>query len=230
VLIIRTQRISAVNKKIPVWDLPTRLFHWTLVATFLFSWWSAENRYMEWHIRSGICVLALIVFRLIWGFVGSSTARFKNFVRTPAYVIRYALSPKESSHMPGHNPLGGYSVIAILLIFTVQVSTGLIAIDIDGLDSGPLSYMVTFEQGRTASEVHRFTFNFLLIASSIHVIAISFYFLGCGKNLVLPMIVGKAPVKDEATPPFAPGNRYWLAAALSISIALAWWLDAAPGG
>ena len=125
-------------RAVKVWDIPTRLFHWLLVALFAFSWWSAENDEMAWHYRSGIVLVSLLVFRVIWGFVGGSTARFARFVKSPGKVLAY-LRQQDAAPPLGHNPVGGYSVVALLLALIVQTGTGLFATDIDGLESGPLS-------------------------------------------------------------------------------------------
>ena len=147
-----------------IWDLPLRLFHWLLVALIAFSWWSGEEHYMEWHRLSGYGILALLVFRLWWGFTGSRTARFSQFVRGPAAVLAYAKTLFSSARhtADGHNPLGGWSVIAMLLAIAAMVVAGLFAVDVDGWESGPLAYWVSFEQGRSAAEFHETVFNVIM--------------------------------------------------------------------
>ena len=107
-----------------VWDLPTRIFHWLLVVLLGFSWWSAENHHMDWHRISGIIVFGLIVFRILWGLFGTSTARFSQFLKGPRTVWSY-VRPSGSARTVaiGHNPLGGWSVIAMLLLLCVQVGS-----------------------------------------------------------------------------------------------------------
>ena len=97
-----------------VWDLPTRLFHWLIVLLVGFSWWSAETGNMDWHYRSGLTALVLLVFRLLWGFIGGSTARFSQFLRSPGAVITYLREPAGPLR-GGHNPLpaGGVAVNGI---------------------------------------------------------------------------------------------------------------------
>ena len=116
--------------KLPIWDLPIRLFHWVLVGLIAFSWWSAEYHYDDLHIWSGIAVLTLLIFRFLWGVFGSSTARFASFVRGPRAVFGYLRGQWRGI---GHNPLGALSVIALLGLVTVQTVLGLIASDEDGL-------------------------------------------------------------------------------------------------
>lgn len=113
----------------PVWDIFIRLFHWILAASILFAWWSVEQggNWMDWHMRAGYLVLALILFRLIWGFIGTSHARFADFVRSPGATLNYtrALLGRREPHYSGHNPLGGWMVVILLLLCLVQAGTGL---------------------------------------------------------------------------------------------------------
>lgn len=207
-----------------VWDLWTRLFHWLIVALVGFSWWSAETGHMDWHYKSGLSALILLVFRLIWGVIGSSTARFANFVRSPAAVIGYLRRPKESVHAAGHNPLGGYSVILMLLTLILQVGTGLFAGDTDGLESGPLSYLVTFDQSRVAAKVHHLSFTVLQLLVLLHVVAIIYYRLR-GRRLIAPMITGR----DNQLAPDAGEMRSASVVrafvALAIALAIGWWVS-----
>lgn len=208
-----------------VWDLPVRLFHWVLVVLIGFSWWCAENYHMDWHRLSGQAVLFLIAFRLIWGVVGSDTARFAYFVKGPG-AIRAYLTDKQAPASVGHNPLGGWSVIAMLAILGTQVVSGLFAVDIDGIESGPLSHLVDFDQGRLASAIHGVCFTVLQGLIVLHVLAVVFYLAVRRRNLIGPMVTGsfatQAPIAVRRAGPLA------LLVALSLSAALAWWLFAEP--
>ncbi|HEX7752047.1 MAG TPA: cytochrome b/b6 domain-containing protein [Novosphingobium sp.] len=216
--------------RVRVWDLPTRLFHWLLVALFAVSWWSAENREMEWHYRSGTLLLMLLAFRLVWGVIGGSTARFSHFLPTPRRLLTHFQADPEGTVRAGHNPLGALSVVAILLLLAVQIGTGLFAGDVDGLESGPLNYLVTFEQGRAAAEIHELAFNGLLALAGLHILAILYYQVIRRRNLIGPMVTGKdtAVAGDSALVPAA----WWkLVLALAIALALGWWINAgAPLG
>lgn len=181
----------------PVWDLPLRLFHWLLVALIGFSWWSGENHEMEWHRWSGYAIGFLIVFRLYWGLVGGRTARFAQFVRGPGAALAYLRGAGEPDI--GHNPLGGWSVIAMLAILIAMVTAGLFAVDVDGLESGPLADYVSFDAGRWASDMHSLIFNLLLALIALHVLAILFYLLVRRRNLVGPMITGGTKIADGTT-------------------------------
>ena len=210
-----------------VWDLPTRLFHWLLVALVAFSWWSAENEELDWHIWSGIAVLTLLVFRLLWGIFGSSTARFATFIRGPAAVRAYIRDPA-GWRVAGHTPLGGLSVLALLGLTLLQVALGLAASDEDGLNQGPLAGLVSVDTGEIATELHEILFNVLLAFIILHVAAILFYRLFNGKRLVGPMITGKAALDPQAEP-MRPAK--WWAALVCLAAALAfsrWILAGAP--
>lgn len=176
------------------WDLPVRLFHWIVVLLIGFSWWSAEQRQLDWHRYSGYAVLTLILFRLSWGIAGGATARFSSFVRGPSVVMRYVGRDMFSRTRPvaiGHNPVGGWSVLTMLTAMLAQAMLGMVAVDVDGIESGPLSGWVSFETGRQASKLHGIAFNILLGLIALHVAAILFYLLYKRANLVGPMWFGK---------------------------------------
>lgn len=177
-----------------IWDGPVRLFHWSLVGLLAFSWWSAETHHMDWHQYSGLAICALVVFRLLWGLFGSNTARFAEFVRGPRAIWAYLRPPVPGGQEPiGHNPVGAWSVILLLAILIVQVLSGLFAVDVDGIESGPMSYLVDFDQGRWAAEIHGLSFNVLLALSALHVLAILYYLIFRRRDLIRPMITGKGP-------------------------------------
>lgn len=206
----------------PVWDLPTRLFHWVLAALIGFSWWSIKNDHTDWHIWSGIGILTLLTFRLLWGFVGSSTARFTSFVRGPRNVLDY-LRGKWTGI--GHTPLGALSVIAMLLAVSLQVGLGLIAEDEDGLYHGPLSSLVGIDASETARDIHEEWFEYVIVPLIVlHVGAIIFYRLR-GKALIKAMITGKA-LLDPAARPMRPA-KWWVALiCLAVAFAISRWIVA----
>jgi cytochrome b len=207
--------------KARIWDLPTRLFHWTLVALVAFSWWTAEEHHDDLHIWSGLAVLTLLIFRILWGFFGSSTARFASFVRGPKAVFGYL---QGSWRGIGHNPLGAMSVAALLALTGVQLGLGLVASDEDGLMQGPLAYLVSPETSEAAVELHDDLFNVLLALIAIHVAAIIFYRFR-GKDLLKPMITGNAEV-DPGVEAMKPG-KWWVALfCLAAAIAITRWVIA----
>jgi cytochrome b len=203
--------------KQPVWDLPIRLYHWLLAALIAFSWWSVKNHHTDWHIWSGIAVLTLLVFRLLWGFVGSSTARFVNFIRGPRAVLNYLRGDWRGI---GHNPLGALSIVALLGATAVQVGLGLVSEDEDGIYAGPLSRLVSIDTSDWARQLHESWFNVLLGLIVLHVAAIIYYRLAAGRRLTSGMITGRGVV-DPSSQPMRPG-KWWVAllclvAALAIS-------------
>ena len=207
--------------KAPIWDLPTRLFHWLLMALIALSWWSAEYHQDELHIWLGMAVLSLLIFRLLWGFVGGSTARFANFIRGPRAVFGYLRGCWRGI---GHNPLGALSVVALLAMAGIQVVLGLFASDEDGLMQGPLAPLVSIDAADQAREWHEATFNVLLALIALHLAAIAYYRLR-GKNLLKPMITGKGAV-EPGVEPLRPA-KWWLALlCLVLAIGITRWIIA----
>lgn len=203
------------RNRIRIWDAPTRLFHWSVVVLLGFSWWSAETHRMEWHQLSGVTLAGLVIFRIIWGVMGSSTARFSQFVRGPGAVWRYVRAGGHDAI--GHNPLGAWSVVALLAILCVQIGSGLLAVDIDGIESGPLSYLVDFDQGRLASDVHDTAFAILQGLVALHILAVVFYLVIKKRNLVAPMVSGSQTVDKEDTESLVAAPVWKLAVAAIIA-------------
>jgi cytochrome b len=188
-----------------VWDLPTRLFHWLLAAAVTGSLVSAwiGGAAMAWHFRAGQMVLALLTFRLIWGCVGGRWSRFASFVYAPTTVLRYLrgqVRPGEQFEV-GHNPLGSWSVFALLGFLMVQVATGLVADD-EISNRGPLNSMVSNGLALTATSWHKQVGQWLLCALVLmHLAAIGFYRWRKHKDLVRPMWSG-----DKALPTHTPAS------------------------
>ena len=181
-----------------VWDLPVRLFHWSIVALIGLSWWSAENGADRIHFWSGYTLLALLIFRILWGFAGSSTARFSSFVRGPAAIVDYLRNGQWRA--AGHSPLGGLSVLAMLLAIAVQLASGLVQIDDDDFVEGPLSGLVDYETALVAHDVHETSFDVLRALIVLHLLAIAYYRLVRGRSLILPMVTGRAELPDGVAP------------------------------
>lgn len=195
---------TQTHSRVRIWDAPTRLVHWLMVALLAFSWWTAENGNLEWHLYSGLTLLGLLVFRIYWGFFGSQTARFGSFVKGPRTVWSYLRGTDNDSRdvTPGHNPLGALSVVLLLLLLIGQVTLGLFAVDVDGIESGPLSHLVSFGTGRDCAELHETLFNVLLAFIGLHIAAVLYYQLFRRENLIAAMIHGKrslpSPVSSSA--------------------------------
>lgn len=212
---------------IPVWDLPTRLFHWTLVVLMIGQWLTTQsNSAMTYHVWGGYAVLVLVLFRLIWGVIGSDTARFSHFVRGPGAALDYvkALLRGETPLYLGHNPMGGWSIIAMLVLLLVQAGTGLFAND-DILIEGPLYSWVSKSASDWLTTIHKLNFNVLLAVIAVHIAAVLFYLLVKRENLIHPMLSGRKqlwPECAEATPRMV---NPWLAlAVLAIAGAGVWLL------
>ncbi len=189
--------------RIRIWDAPIRLVHWALVITIAISWWTAEQGELEFHRYSGYTLLGLLLFRIYWGFAGTTTARFANFVKGPRAILAYLrILPKRvhdhAPAVPGHNPLGALSVIALLALLLLQVGLGLFAVDVDGIESGPLSSLVSFSTGRACARLHDDVFNVLLVFIGLHIAAVLFYLLYKRDNLIRPMITGTREVAPDA--------------------------------
>ena len=208
-------------RKVAIWDLPTRLFHWTLAALIALSWWTAEEHEDDLHIWSGLAVLSLLIFRIMWGIFGSSTARFANFIRGPKAVLGYL---RGTWHGIGHNPLGALSVIALLGLTAVQVGLGLIASDEDGLMQGPLASLVSTDTSEAALDLHDDLFDVLLVFIGIHVAAIIFYKLR-GKSLLRPMITGNGD-PEEGVEPMKPGRGWAAMVCLIAAVGITRWIIA----
>jgi len=215
----KTETSSTDNDRpvaIPVWDLPTRLFHWLLVVlvALSFTTGSIGGNAMQYHECSGFAILILLVFRIIWGFVGSRTSRFSYFAKGPATLWRYAVTlvRGKSERYLGHNPLGGWSVLAMLLVLLAQAATGLFAND-DIITEGPLYLWVSKPLSDWLTGVHRLNRYLIMVLVVTHVSAVLFYLLVKHENLIKPMFSGIKPWQGgDSAPTAAP---IWLAAVMA---------------
>jgi cytochrome b len=190
---------------IRVWDLPTRLFHWLLALAVIGAIITANigGNAMAWHFRLGYCIFALLVFRLLWGVIGGRWSRFASFMYAPGTVLRYLRGQQRDGERldVGHSPTASFSVFALLAFLTLQVATGLVADDeIDNV--GPLNKFVSSDLAGQASSWHVELGQWLIIALvTLHVLAILFYLVRKGINLVGPMLSG-----DKALPAGTPAS------------------------
>jgi cytochrome b len=192
---------AQAGRRVRIWDRPTRLFHWLIVVLIALAWWTAQNGQMQWHKRLGYAIAGLLVFRLYWGIVGGSTARFASFLKGPGAVARYAaglLKRPSTVGPPGHNPMGGWSVAALLAVMAAVVGFGLFTVDVDGEESGPLADRISFDAGRFAAHWHHQLFNGLLALIAIHLLAIAFYAVVKRHNLIGPMLTGRGRAAEGA--------------------------------
>ncbi len=207
--------------RVGIWDLPTRIFHWALVLLVAAAWWTAEEEWIDWHYRAGMAILALLVFRLVWGLIGGSTARFASFVRGPGTILAYLRG--KAPPAIGHNPLGALSVIGLLGLLVALVGLGLVSADEDGLTPAPLSHLVSYDFAETAKDLHEDGFDFLLVLIGLHVAAILYYTLIKRQNLIGPMVIGKGEAPAGAEP-MRPASFARLLIAVAIAGGLTWWI------
>ncbi|MDM0038867.1 cytochrome b/b6 domain-containing protein [Variovorax sp. J22G21] len=173
-----------------IWDLPTRLFHWALALAVICLLVTGLGGVMEWHFRFGYAVLALLLFRLVWGFVGGRWSRFAAFIYSPRSVLAYLAGRAHPDHLIGHTPLGAFSVFALLGILALQVASGLVADD-EISASGPLTRFVSNATVSLASGWHTRYGKWIVIGLvSLHVLAILFYVLVKRDHLIRPMFSG----------------------------------------
>lgn len=196
---------TSPTQPIRVWDLPTRLFHWVLALAIVGSVVTGQigGALIVWHFRLGYLVMGLLIFRLLWGFVGGRWSRFASFVYAPGTVLRYLRGRSQpGEHFDvGHNPLGAFSVFALLLLLAVQVGTGLIADD-EIANTGPLNRFVATATGIAATGWHsELGKTILIVLVLLHVAAIVFYRVKKRVDLVSPMLKG-----DKLLPPGTPAS------------------------
>jgi cytochrome b len=195
------------RKRQRVWDLPVRVFHWALVILVVSQivTVSIGGNAMEYHVLGGYAILTLAAFRIVWGFIGTRTARFMGFVRGPRAVLQYArsLTHDDPEHHPGHNPLGGWSVMAMLASLLVQAVSGLFADD-EIMTTGPLWKYVSDDTASLFNIIHEANALVLLTLICIHLAAILFYLMVKKQNLILPMFSGSKPVSDPTTESLRP--------------------------
>ena len=220
------------HKRVKVWDLPTRLFHWLLafaVGAALVTGQIGGNA-IEWHARIGLFIVGLIVFRLVWGVLGSTHARFASFVPTPSAIRAYLRGEWRGL---GHNPLGALSVLGLLVLVALQLSTGLLGND-DIAFRGPLSDLIGKDLSDRLTGIHELTSNALIALIALHLAAIAFYGHVKKQKLIKPMITGwKDLTTGEQGESASGGSAIAFIVALAIALAAAYgasgaWLPTPP--
>lgn len=192
--------VSAPLQALKVWDLPLRLFHWLLAATIVAAVIAVQigGSMMPWHGRAGLCAIALVVFRLVWGLLGPRNARFTSFIKGPTAIRSYLQGRWQGV---GHNPLGALSVVALLLLVAAQAGTGLFCNDDIGFQ-GPLADWVGKDRSDFLGGIHEALSKLLFALIALHLAAIVFYARVKRHNLVQPMITGW----DQVAPDLARAN------------------------
>jgi cytochrome b len=205
-----------------VWDAPTRLFHWAIVLLVAFSYLCAQQEWVQLHFLSGYAVLALLLFRLAWGFIGSETSRFRQFVRSPIAGLRHiaAFGKREPDTEIGHNAAGGWAVLAMLAALLVQAGTGLFSND-DIAAQGPLAHHVSKAASNWLTGLHAWSFWVLLALVAVHIAAIIAYAAVKRHDLVRAMVTGKKRLPANLRQPrFA--SPVLAAGVLAVSAGMVW--------
>ncbi len=205
--------------RIRLWDLPVRIFHWSLVVAVLVAFVTAKlgGDWMDWHGRAGLAIVGLVTFRLVWGIVGSTHARFLSFAPTPSRLRAYLTG---RWHGVGHNPLGALSVFGLLALLGVQAGTGLFSNDDIAFD-GPLSGLIEKARSDSLTGLHHQLSNVLLVLLGLHILAIAFYLLVKKHDLIKPMLTGwkHAQGRHIAQREARGGSPLGLAIALLVAVA-----------
>jgi cytochrome b len=222
-----TARASPVSERIAelrrvrVWDVPTRLFHWLVMVLVGAAYASWRLNWMEWHVWCGEILLAALLFRLLWGVFGSDTARFSHFVASPMQALRHIRSAlrREPDRQVGHNPAGGWMVLLLLLLLLGEALTG-VYVNNDIADVGPLTEMTPARVANAIERLHALIWDALLAAIALHLLAILVYAVNKGQNLLRPMITGvKLLPPSVAAPRFASPTLAALLLAISAAAA-----------
>lgn len=211
---MESNRANAVRERpVRVWDFPTRLFHWLTVALVAGAWITERFNWINLHVRFGETLLALVLFRLMWGCVGSETSRFGSFISTPAAAFRHLrhLFRREPDIQVGHNPAGAWMVLLLLALLLIETLSGIYVYN-DIADEGPLSEIVPARIANAISALHAYGWYVLLAAVVLHLCAIGVYALAKGHNLLGPMLTGRKRLPSTIASPARAS--LWLAALL----------------
>jgi cytochrome b len=186
-----------------VWDLPTRLFHWLVALLVAAEYLTARLNWMGSHVLAGEALLALLLFRLVWGLIGSDTSRFSRFVAAPRQAIHHlaGLFRREPDRQIGHNAAGGWMVLLLLALLLGQTLTGIIANNDVADGDGPLTDLMPAWLANLVTDLHSYLWDALLVAVALHVTAIALYAAAKGHNLVGPMLSGRKRLARDQTPP-----------------------------
>lgn len=209
-------------QRVKIWDGFVRLGHWLMVLLVVLMWFTAEEGYMEWHLRLAAVLGAVVITRILWGFFGSESARFSYFLKGPKAVIHHISEFKQSTYQPSntHNAAGGWAVVLLLLLLLLQFASGLFATD-DIFYSGPLASSVSPEFSEVASDIHEIAFNMLLALAIVHIVAIVLYRIK-GINLIGAMLHG---YREGVVAPRLVSGLLGIIAAALIAAALFYWIN-----
>lgn len=211
--------------QVRIWDLPTRLFHWTLLFGCIICWATATqfNDAMRWHFLAGYVTLAVLVFRVLWGIFGSSTARFSSFLSQLREIKTYLATfhYRQPSYTVGHSPLGGLATLALIITSLTVSITGLFANDAV-MTKGPLAHWVSDNSSDSLTDLHQISFNILLSLVILHLIAIAYYRVVKRENLLRPMLTGHKKLPNHPSSISFVSNRIALIVLLLCSVLVGW--------
>lgn len=208
---------------IAVWDLGVRIFHWSLVLSVgicAYTGFLGPRNRLNLHLIFGCLIAALILFRLVWGWLGSTYARFRSFTVTRSGVIQHLNEIKTGKHHAalGHNPLGAAMVYALLAVLSLIIITGAIALG-GVVKQGPLAFLLSFRVGTNARDIHQALAIGLLCMIAAHLGGVIFESRRMGANLVRAMITGKKPAQGTVSMPTS-GAQPWTAAIILAVLAV----------
>ncbi len=217
-----TRPAQPVRRPVLVWDAPVRLFHWLVVVLVTAAWVTLKLNWMDWHVRVGEALLALLISRLLWGCFGSETARFRSFVASPTAALRHLrhLFRREPDVQVGHNAAGGWMVLLLLALLLVETLSGLY-VNNDIANEGPLSEVVPAWLANAISALHGLAWDVLLAAAVLHVLVIALYAVAKGHNLLHPMLTGyKLLPRSIDAPRQTPALRALLALGIGAGVVM----------
>jgi cytochrome b len=215
--------MSSSGRKIFVWDAPTRLFHWLTVALVVAAYATWRLNWIDWHVQVGDALLALLLFRLLLGVLGSETTRFSRFLASPRLALRHLarMFHREPDRQAGHNPAGGWMVLLLIALLFGETLTGIYVAN-DVADVGPFTELAPPSIANAITALHLIFWEALLVAMGLHVLAIFVYAVVKGHNLVLPMITGWKTLPDNVPQPRMMGaSRTLLLFGCSVAAAAA---------
>ena len=211
-----------------VWDLPLRLFHWLLVISIMLSWYTSEQEgeMIELHMKSGYLILALVIFRVIWGFAGTKHSRFSQFYPSPSRLITYINEQKRGikNKHAGHNPLGSLMIFLMIILILLQSTSGLFIND-DIFSAGPYYGTLSAEMEKVMQFIHHNVFNLIIGAIFMHLSAIVYYRFTLKTDLVTPMFTGTKSADDIHSNDAISHSKILVAIIIALAVAaFIYWL------
>lgn len=208
-------------RTVRAWDLPTRVFHWSLVFCIFSAWISFTyasalgDPTLRWHRWNGMAILVLLVFRILWGFVGGTTSRFQSFIRWPWTALGYLKDTFSGRprHFLGHNPAGSWMIVVLICVVIAQGTLGLFTLEHNDLTAGPLQRLIIDDEPLTKQiqKLHSYGFNVIIALVTLHITANALYHALGSDGIITAMVTGRkrtAPFEDHAE---AHGGSVWLA-------------------